>query len=145
MEPRILKTEDKKEHFIMKRAVYQEMVDYCQAAIPIEACGLLSGRQGMGSRLWKIKNQLQSPNRFYMSKESIKQAVCEMERGKEELIGIFHSHPSAPAFPSSSDIRNNPYNQLAYLIVSFNRGRLEVGCFKTDGQKAKRLELIVID
>ncbi|MED4206749.1 M67 family metallopeptidase [Neobacillus mesonae] len=133
------------EVFKIKKAVYQEMIKLCQNCLPYEACGLLSGTQGIGMRLWEIKNEFLSPNRFYMPKESIKQAIEEMELREEQLTGIFHSHPRSPAFPSISDIKNNPYFSIAYLIVSFYKDGLEVGCFKTDGQKAIPLKLVTID
>jgi proteasome lid subunit RPN8/RPN11 len=133
------------ETFKIKKSVYLEMIDFCRTNLPFEACGLLSGTEGMGRTLWKLKNESRSPNRFSMSKESIQQAVNEMEVKGEQLIGIFHSHPSTPAFPSSHDIKNNPYTDLAYIIVSFYKGKIEVGCFKTDGKTAIPLHLIVVD
>lgn len=132
-------------HFKIKKVVYQDMIEYCRSNLPLEACGLLSGKEGIGRTLWKLKNQHKSPNRFYMSKESIQQAVMEMEEQNEQLTSIFHSHPSTPAFPSINDIRNNTYSQLAYLIVSFYKGNVEVRCFKTNGISVIPLNLIVLD
>ena len=126
--------------------MFEEMVSYCQKALPYEACGLLSGYQATGNTLWKMKNESHNLNRFYMSAGSIKHAFEHMEEKEEELSGIFHSHPSSPAVPSSFDIENNPYPDLAYIIVSFYKGKVDVGCFriKSDG-KVLPLELIVTE
>lgn len=40
-----------------------------------------------------------------------------LERG-EELVGIYHSHPSSAALPSARDADCATYPGVAYLIVS---------------------------
>ncbi|MEH6949145.1 M67 family metallopeptidase [Bacillus sp. JJ634] len=132
-------------HFKIKRDVYEDMIVYCQKVLPNEACGLLSGITDTGDTLWKLKNESLNPNRFYMSMEAIKLAVQNMEHKGEKLSGIFHSHPSTPAFPSSHDIENNPYTDLAYLIVSFYKGKVDVACFKMHGNTVMPIKLIVVD
>ncbi|SDN52838.1 Proteasome lid subunit RPN8/RPN11, contains Jab1/MPN metalloenzyme (JAMM) motif [Bacillus sp. OK048] len=121
------------------------MIAYCKQALPYEECGLLSGLNEAGNTLWKIKNESLRLNRFYMSKEAIKHAVMEMNEKDEKLTGIFHSHPTSPALPSSQDIENNPYDQIAYLIVSFYKGKVDVGCFKMTHKRVIPLNLIIID
>jgi proteasome lid subunit RPN8/RPN11 len=129
----------------IQKEVYQDMIDYCRKHLPYEACGLLSGKEGMGMTLWKVKNESQNLNRFYMSKESIKHAVGKMEELGEQLTGIFHSHPSTPAFPSYLDIKNNPYPELAYMIISFYKQKIKVGCFGMDSIRATPLTLFIVD
>lgn len=80
-----------------------------------------------------------------MSQEAIKRAVMEMNEKDENLTGIFHSHPTSPAFPSSQDIENNPYDQIAYFIVSFYKGKVDVGCFKLNNKKVIPVKLNIID
>lgn len=132
-------------HFTIKKEVYDEMITYCQSALPNESCGLLSNINLIGSSIWRIKNESINPNRFYMPAESIKHAVENIEKKGEKLSGIFHSHPSTPAIPSSHDIKNNPYANLAYLIVSFYKGKVDVGCFMMNGKTVIPLKLIIID
>lgn len=131
--------------FKIRKIVYEDMISYCQSILPYEACGLLSGGDGTGDSLWKLKNESPSPNRFTMSKEEIKKAVTKMNEQGERLSGIFHSHPSTHAFPSSHDIKNNSYIHLAYIIVSFYKGKIEVGCFKTNGKTVNPMKLLIID
>jgi proteasome lid subunit RPN8/RPN11 len=131
--------------FKVKKNVYQEMIEHCRNNLPYETCGLLSGQDGMGMTVWKLKNESQNLNRFYMSKDSIKYAVKKMEEQAEQLTGIFHSHPSTRAFPSFHDIKNNPYTELPYIIISFYKGNVEVGCFQTDCKLAIPLKLIILN
>lgn len=35
------------------------------------------------------------------------------------MLGICHSHPDSPAYPSEKDIRLAVYDETAYLVVSF--------------------------
>lgn len=133
--------------YILKitKDVYENMIAYCQMAIPYEACGLLSGHGSTAKTLWKLKNESQSLNRFHMSVEAIKHSVQLMGKMGEDLVGIFHSHPSSKAIPSSHDIENNPYKDLAYLIVSLQKGNKDVGCFKMDGRTVSSMKIIIID
>ncbi|OLS34068.1 hypothetical protein BTR25_23245 [Bacillus sp. MRMR6] len=119
------------------------MIAYCKQGLPYEVCGLLSSINETGSTLWKIKNETRQLNRFYMSKEAIKGAVMEMNKNDEKLTAIFHSHPTSPAIPSSRDIENNPYDQLAYFIVSFHKEKVHVGCFRMNNKKVIPLTLII--
>lgn len=131
--------------FEIKKAVYEEMVLYCQQALPYEACGLLSGIQFNGTNLWEIKNESLRINRFIMSKESIERTSKNANGIGEKITGIFHSHPSSSAYPSSHDIENNPYPNLAYLIVSFYKGKVEVGCFQIIKGMVIPLKLNIVD
>nr|WP_306074342.1 M67 family metallopeptidase [Neobacillus sp. 179.-C4.2 HS]MDP5194121.1 M67 family metallopeptidase [Neobacillus sp. 179.-C4.2 HS] len=129
----------------MKKSVYEEMIAYCKQALPYEACGLLSGMNGTGNTLWKIKNESLSLNRFYMSKEAIKHAGMGMHEKHEKFTGIFHSHPTSLAIPSSHDIENNPYDDIAYLIVSFYKGKVDVRCYKMNNKKVVPFNLLIMD
>ncbi|WP_180968303.1 Mov34/MPN/PAD-1 family protein [Cytobacillus massiliigabonensis] len=131
--------------FKIKKAVYEEMILHCQETLPYEACGLLSGIQSNGTKLWKIKNESLNSNRFSMSKESIELTSKNANKIGEKISGIFHSHPSSPAYPSSHDIGNTPYPDLAYLIVSFYKGNVEVGCFQINDGLVIPIKLIVVD
>ena len=62
-------------HFKIKKDVFEEMIAYCQMALPYEESGLLSGIPASGDTLLKLKNESPSPNRFFMSVEAIKLAV----------------------------------------------------------------------
>ncbi|MFJ5760206.1 M67 family metallopeptidase [Neobacillus sp. NPDC093182] len=133
------------ENFYIKKSVYEEMIDYCKQTLPYEACGLLSGMNETGNTLWKIKNESISLNRFYMSKEAIKHAVTGMHEKHEIFTGIFHSHPASLAIPSSHDIENNPYDDIAYLIVSFYKGKVDVRCYKMNNKKVIPFNLLIMD
>ncbi|OIJ18558.1 hypothetical protein BKP45_19150 [Anaerobacillus alkalidiazotrophicus] len=121
--------------FIMKKEVYLEMINCCRQKLPLEGCGLISGREGFGETLWCLPDSSISQSMFYISQDTLFSVVKQIEKRNEKLTGVFHSHPTTPAYPSSYDIRNNPYSHLAYLIVSFKKSEPDVGIFKIINQK----------
>ncbi|GIM47088.1 Mov34/MPN/PAD-1 family protein [Collibacillus ludicampi] len=87
--------------------------------LPYEACGLLSGTNGKAETVWVIENVAQSPVAFEMNMEQVRRALQLIEEKKEELVGMYHSHPTAPPDPSEQDIVHANDLELAYLILSF--------------------------
>ena len=89
-----------------------------------------------------MENIYRSPVLFMMDIEQFKQVLtCIDERG-ETLLGIYHSHPTAKAYPSVQDIANCHYPDVAYLIVSFLSGEPEIGCFRIRDNRAVPIQLI---
>ncbi len=131
--------------FLMKNSVYAAMIEHCKRCLPNEGCGLLSGAGISGDSLWPLENEANHPNRFHMSVQAIEQAVNHMEKKGENLSAIFHSHPTSPAIPSSLDIANNPYTDIVYLIVSFYKGEIDVGCFMMEEEKVVPMKVIILE
>lgn len=122
------------------------MVSFCLEAFPYEACGFLSGDPSTGKTLWKMENEANQLNRFYMSDGSIRLVAEKIEEKGEEFSGIFHSHPTSPPVPSLLDRKNNPYSNLAYIIVSFYKGEVNVGCYLIESEeKVIPVQLVIIE
>lgn len=115
--------------FYIKQNIWQKMIHHCSSQLPLEACGLLTGSKGKAETIWEMENILKSPNEFEMSDEQLEVVFHSFEQGGEELVGIYHSHPTAPPYPSIIDIANANYPDVIYLIVSFANRIPEVGCF----------------
>lgn len=107
------------------RAVWEQMVDCCRERLPFEACGALFGRQ-IGAHLKIVRcvpiaNKAQAPEaEFEFDPGEWVQALYEAERNGWKLLGLFHSHPSAPAYPSARDKAHTPYGPILYWIVSLS-------------------------
>lgn len=106
----------------MKTCVEKEMINHCKKLLPYEACGLLSGKDGTAKTVWMMDNVIHSPVAFEMDPEQIRNVLQRMSEKGEELVGIYHSHPTAPAIPSEQDILYAYDSHIAYLIVSFYTG-----------------------
>lgn len=105
------------------------MIEHCSRELPYEACGLLSGNSDVIHRIWKVKNIDQSPDSFTMDQKEMNHALCRMKSKSEELLGIYHSHPSSIPYPSKNDILyfNDP--SLLYFIVSFAFSTPRLKCY----------------
>lgn len=100
-----------------------EMGRHFECAYPYEGCGLLLGRKD-GSRL-KIesfsstenKNRARAHDRYDIDPQDYKRIEREAGRRGLKIVGIAHSHPDHPAFPSATDLEI-AWEDLSYLIFS---------------------------
>lgn len=116
--------------FIFLQDVYNSMTCHCLEENPLEACGLLSGKNRMAYTWWPMVNVLKSRNEFAMDTRQIEDTFRKMEDKGEQLVGIYHSHPNSPPFPSPDDIAYAHYPEAVYIIVSLYRTHPEVHCFR---------------
>ncbi len=98
-------------------------LDWAQACLPDEACGLLAGRQGRIERFLPVGNKDPSPDRFSTEPASLTRAHRAIRESGLEWRGVFHSHPRAEAFPSEADARGLALAPDMCLIASILPGR----------------------
>ena len=71
-------------------------------------------------------------------------AMKKMRAQGEEIMAIVHSHPDAPAIPSTLDKDSNGYPGVYYLIVSLNtKGVLDLRCFMLIDGEFESAELVL--
>jgi len=58
------------------------------------------------------------------------QVMRSMRESGMEMLGICHSHPDGPPYPSGTDIRLAVYEDAVTLIVSFAGGGITVRAFR---------------
>ena len=103
---------------------------------PNEACGLLVLREGVAERYIPGTNAASSPYRFELRTEP---EHWFLEDDGFELA-VFHSHVSAPARPSRTDVENiGLWEGRPYLILSLGTG--ELAAFTIEGGRISDLEL----
>lgn len=102
----------------LKLSDYQTMLAHLQAAYPLEACGLMAGRDGTIKRIYPVANRLASSYAFEMEPVEQVEAMLDLEERGLELLAIYHSHPQGPAGPSAIDVAKAYYPEAAQLIVS---------------------------
>lgn len=93
------------------------MIDHVNAHAPLEACGLLAGKNNRVEKILFVENQAQSPVRFVMDPYEQLQAFDWIESNDLDLLGIFHSHPAGPETASPTDIAEAAY-KVVHLICS---------------------------
>lgn len=95
----------------------QEMTAYVDAHAPLEACGLLAGRDSRVEKIFFVRNQAQSPVRYVMDPLEQLHALEWIDDHGMDLLGIFHSHPTGPETVSPTDIAEAAY-AVTYVILA---------------------------
>ncbi|MBM4426991.1 MAG: M67 family metallopeptidase [Chloroflexi bacterium] len=95
----------------------QEMTAYVHAHAPLEACGLLAGKNSQVEKIFFVQNQAQSPVRYVMDPIDQLHAFEWIESNDMDLLGIFHSHPAGPETVSPTDIAEAAY-AVTYVILA---------------------------
>lgn len=93
---------------------------FAREAEPAECCGLIGGTQeGHAKSIYSLRNVAANRNVSYeAAPEDLFVAQRQMREHREELLGIYHSHPrSAEPTPSETDVRLAYYPQAIYFII----------------------------
>jgi [CysO sulfur-carrier protein]-S-L-cysteine hydrolase len=98
--------------------VRDELVAHARAGLPNEACGILAGLDGRVERFFPA--QADEPSPYYYRIESRDQIriMNAIEDAGFDMLGIYHSHTSSPAYPSRTDAEQAFWPDAVYVIVS---------------------------
>ena len=110
--------------------------EHARAEAPNEACGVVVVRDGHAVRYERGRNRAESPYRFELD---VDPEVWFLEDDGYDLA-VFHSHVSAPARPSRTDVENiGLWEGRPYLILSLGTG--ELAAFAIEGGRISELRL----
>ncbi len=98
--------------------IYDSIIAHAQEGFPPEVCGILGGREGIVSAIYRMTNTDQSNEHFMMEPKEQFAVVKELRAKGLEMLAIYHSHPETPARPSAEDIRLALTPNVSYAIVS---------------------------
>ena len=102
---------------------------HAEREAPNEACGLVLLRDGQAERYEPGRTAAESPYRFELEFDDPEVWFAEDE-GYE--LAVFHSHVSAPARPSKTDVENiGLWEGRPYVILSLRTG--ELAAFRIEG------------
>jgi proteasome lid subunit RPN8/RPN11 len=101
------------------KTIFEEMIAHAKESAPHEACGILAGRNGAASHIYRVKNADANPDiRYLMDEREQLWVQKNMRHNQLDLAAIYHSHPHSEAFPSGTDVKLAFYPEAAYLIIS---------------------------
>ena len=148
MDDRILDTLASKPFSIqLNPEMWELMKSHAQQGLPEEVCGVITGHSDQehyrAVKIYPITNILHSTHRFRMDPHEQLQAFNELEEMGLELIGIYHSHPKGPAFPSDIDLEEAYYPECAYLIWSPEQTGWSCRCFRLESGKFIEIALMI--
>ena len=121
----------------------QTMRRHVAAQAPLEACGLLAGKQDSVEAVLRIHNAEQSPVRFRMDAQEQYKAFEWMDTHGLNLVGIFHSHPSGPETVSPTDIAEAAYD-VVHIIWSRMKRTWKARGFWIEKEQVTEVTLQVI-
>ncbi|MFA5983949.1 MAG: M67 family metallopeptidase [Methylococcaceae bacterium] len=125
------------------RKITTQLLHLAQISPDAEICGLVSHNKGLASQCYPVKNIATLPaQRFQLDPAEHIAAMAAMRERGEELFAIYHSHPSAPAQPSPTDLDLAAYPDALYLIISLNtKGILQMRGFFIKNKIAQEIPL----
>lgn len=113
---------------IITKDAYDLLIGICKNALPMEACGILASSEDalrdedpyIIDTVIPITNKHIDPTHsFTFDPAEWTSAYYAMQKNRQKLVGLFHSHPRTEAIPSSSDSEGFlPASELSYWIVS---------------------------
>jgi proteasome lid subunit RPN8/RPN11 len=133
-----------KQELIVRRGHWQAMREHVDRHVPLEACGLLAGRQDLVEKVIPVSNQAQSDIRFVLEPHEQLQAFDWIGSHDMELLGIFHSHPNGPDTVSPTDIAEAAY-KVVHLIWSRKQGSWRARGFWIEDGSATEVSLKILD
>ncbi len=123
---------------------WQEMLNHVESQVPLEACGLLAGKNDRVEKVIVVRNQAQSPARFVMDPYEQLKAFDWIESNGLDLLGIFHSHPAGTETASATDIAEATY-EAVYIIWSRSGDTWQARGFWIENGHAHEVSLLILE
>ncbi len=127
----------------LSRKLTSQLLHLAQISPDAEICGLVSRKNNVPVQCYPIENIAEQPqNRFTLDPKQQIAAMKQMRENGEELFAIYHSHPTAPACPSTLDLEAATYPEALHFIISLNtKGILELRAFHIANQRATEVRV----
>ncbi|MEK6409556.1 MAG: M67 family metallopeptidase [Acidobacteriota bacterium] len=123
-------------------AIAEAIEKHARHEHPAECCGLLSGSNGLITDIHQLRNDADKPEtRYFATPEELFAATRRIREAGQALLGVYHSHPRTPAYPSASDVEMAFYPEAFYFIISLEP-RVELRAFKIEDSKIEDVEVV---
>jgi [CysO sulfur-carrier protein]-S-L-cysteine hydrolase len=126
------------------RSIYLQMLEHAREEAPNECCGILGGKDGEATTLYRATNAEQSPLRYTLDPNDLFRITFqEIPEHDEEMVAIYHSHTASAAYPSQTDINLATYPDAIYMILSLSEGGEPLRGFRIDDGEVAEVDLDV--
>jgi proteasome lid subunit RPN8/RPN11 len=102
----------------ISREIVEEMIKHAKEECPRECCGMLAGKERTITKLFKTKNIAESEDLYELDPLEQVKAFEEIDRLSLKLLGVYHSHPDHPCYPSGLDRSQAFYPDTVFFIIS---------------------------
>ena len=126
------------------REIYEGMIQHAREEAPNECCGILGGKDGEATTLYRATNAEHSPLRYTLDPNDLFRITFrEIPENDEEMVAIYHSHTASPAYPSQTDINLATYPDSIYVILSLAEEEDPLRGFRIEDGEVSEVELEV--
>lgn len=105
------------------------IVQHGEGGYPNEVCGILLGKDIDGRRVIRLTMPIENSfeqdeqyHRFLITPADMFRAERLARHDRLDVLGVYHSHPNAPAQPSEYDRDHAAWTTWSYVIVSVREG-----------------------
>jgi [CysO sulfur-carrier protein]-S-L-cysteine hydrolase len=104
----------------ISRSLVEEMIAHAREDLPNECCGMVGGKDGEATTVYRARNEFATPYSFRIdTADQYRIMEVEMRERGEELLAIYHSHTKTAAYPSQTDLNEaEKWPEPMYVIVS---------------------------
>jgi proteasome lid subunit RPN8/RPN11 len=127
---------------VIPAAVRDQIVAHARAGLPNEACGILAGVDGRVERFFPAESDEPSPYYYRIESRDQIRIMNEIDEAGLDLVGIYHSHTSSPAFPSRTDAEQAFWPDAVYVIVSLASPEADVRGYRIRDMEVTEEELV---
>jgi proteasome lid subunit RPN8/RPN11 len=134
----------------LPRNLAADLIRHARSGAPDEVCGIVGLRDGRIVSLVPTRNAAATPTVRFTFDDDGYRRVIEAERAGLE-VGIFHSHPASPAYPSATDRAemSATWPDCAQLMISLRHDATsgpEINAYRIDSRGGVRVEdLRIVD
>lgn len=103
----------------LQQSEVDEILGHARKCAPHECCGLIGGSARKATTIYPLRNIAVDPLITYeAAPEDLFAAQRSMRDRREQLLAIYHSHPTSnDPTPSNTDVRLAYYPSAVYFIV----------------------------
>ena len=102
----------------LPKSFVDEMVAHAVQDAPNECCGIIAGKDGRATKIFRAKNSEASPYRYNVDPKDLLLIFRECEDNDWTFLAIYHSHTASEAYPSPTDVRLAFWPEAAYVLIS---------------------------
>jgi proteasome lid subunit RPN8/RPN11 len=128
------------------KTIFEQILEQARMEAPIEACGILAGKNRKVEKFYPMTNTENSSNHFMMEPKEQFAVVKDIRAAGLEMLSIFHSHPESPACPSAEDIKLALTPDVIYVIVSLHEsGNPVINGFLINDGSIKKVPVEILE
>jgi proteasome lid subunit RPN8/RPN11 len=110
----------------------EEMVAHAVQDAPNECCGIIAGKDGTATKLFRATNAEASPYRYSVDPKDLLRIFHECEDNDWSFLVIYHSHTASEAYPSATDVRLAFWPEARYVLISLAQETPVVRAFRIE-------------